>query len=203
MATATTPLRWPEDWARTAPRDRGASRYQELNFAKSRSELIRELKLMGATGVVISSNLPLTNEGLPSGTAPEPDDPGIAVYWTDKAGSRVLACDRWFFTSENIRAILMAVKALRQLERCGASQILSRAYEAFAALPPSTSETELPPKTWREVLGVGEFATLDEVKKAYRRLAMKQHPDRGGDIGKWNELDGAYKTALKTFGEDA
>lgn len=202
MASTTISLRWPEDWARTAPKDRRASRYQELNFAKSRRELIRELKLMGATGVVISSNLPLTNDGLPSGTAPEPEDPGIAVYWTDSAGSRVLACDRWFFTAENIRAILMAVKALRQLERCGASQILSRAYEAFAALPPSTSEIELPPKTWRDVLGVGDGVSRDEMLKAYRKLALKRHPDHGGTAAQWQELQNAYREALLTFGDD-
>lgn len=45
-----------------------------------------------------------------------------------------------------------------------------------------------------QTLGVGRNATQEEIKKAYRSLAMKHHPDRGGDTAKFKEIQEAYAT---------
>lgn len=45
-----------------------------------------------------------------------------------------------------------------------------------------------------ETLGVPKGASEEEIKKAYRRLAAKHHPDRGGDTAKFQEIQGAYET---------
>jgi curved DNA-binding protein len=45
-----------------------------------------------------------------------------------------------------------------------------------------------------DVLGVSKTATADEIKKAYRRLASKHHPDKGGDTAKFQEIQTAYDT---------
>ena len=48
-----------------------------------------------------------------------------------------------------------------------------------------------------EVLGVADKAPLEEVRGAFRRLAMQHHPDRGGDVEKFRELQAAYDACLK------
>lgn len=43
-----------------------------------------------------------------------------------------------------------------------------------------------------EVLGVPKTASQDDLKKAYRKAAFKNHPDKGGDPEKFKELSQAY-----------
>lgn len=43
------------------------------------------------------------------------------------------------------------------------------------------------------ILGVDRTATADEIKKAFRKLAMKHHPDAGGDESRFKEINEAYE----------
>ncbi|KLL04746.1 MAG: DnaJ-like protein [Mycoplasmataceae bacterium RV_VA103A] len=45
----------------------------------------------------------------------------------------------------------------------------------------------------RRILGVSENATPEEIKKAYRKLALQHHPDKGGDAEKFKEIANAYE----------
>lgn len=47
-------------------------------------------------------------------------------------------------------------------------------------------------KNYYEILGVSESASQDEIKKAYRKLASKHHPDKGGDTATFQEIQEAY-----------
>lgn len=48
-------------------------------------------------------------------------------------------------------------------------------------------------RDYYEVLGVSKDASADEIKKAFRRLAVQHHPDKeGGDEAKFKEINEAY-----------
>jgi len=49
-------------------------------------------------------------------------------------------------------------------------------------------------KDYFNTLGVAPDASDEDIKKAYKRLAMKHHPDRGGDQVKFQEIQEAYST---------
>ena len=50
-----------------------------------------------------------------------------------------------------------------------------------------------PKKNYYEVLWVGESASTDEIKKAFRKLAIKHHPDRWWSKEKFQEINEAYQ----------
>jgi preprotein translocase subunit Sec63 len=56
---------------------------------------------------------------------------------------------------------------------------------------------ELSDREAREILGVHEGATKDEVKAAYKRLILKNHPDHGGSQYIAEKLNKAKDVLLK------
>lgn len=197
----TYPLAWPLGWKRTPIAQRGISDYR-VDFTKARDDLARELGLLchRTIDVVISSNVPTRRDGLPYANQREPEDPGVAAYWVDRKGTqRVIACDAWRHVRENLRAVGLAVSAFRMIERTKASEILDRTFQGFAALPAAGRI-----RPWWEVLGLDPTMRqlhgpegLQVIEAKYRRLALEQHPDRGGSNDAMAELNGAISEARK------
>ncbi|KAL6981299.1 Chaperone protein dnaJ A6 [Sarracenia purpurea var. burkii] len=76
----------------------------------------------------------------------------------------------------------------------------------FGRVPKRSDNTK-----YYDILGVSKGACQDELKKAYRKAAIKSHPDKGGDPEKFKELSQAYEVLsdpekreiYDQYGEDA
>ncbi len=189
------PLSWPEGWPRTLASQRSTSRFR-TRYADAYDNLVRQLTLMGATQVVISSNAPLRRDGRPYTEAMEDDiaDPGVAVYFRVGRDDRAMARDGHPTPAENLHAIGHVIEALRSIERHGGSFMMRRAFSGFAALPAPAS------RPWHEVLGVSPTASTAEIREAHRTLIARHHPDNGGSVDVAAEINAARDAALKERG---
>ncbi len=198
------PLQWPKWIPRTLVGLRTQSKFGRTAVYQAACDVLHELDLLGTGNVVITSELPTRNDGIPySDGRAKNGDVGIAI-WFDLAGNEtVFACDRWLTAGENLRAIALSVGAMRGLERWGMPDVVRRAVAGFAALPPGSSGTvDAGPivRPWREVLGgewppLDRFETLAIAKSRHRRAIEVAHPDRGGDATIAAELNVAIAEA--------
>ena len=47
------------------------------------------------------------------------------------------------------------------------------------------------------ILGISSSSSIDDIKRAYRKQAMKHHPDRGGDASLFSKINDAYNQLTK------
>ena len=53
-------------------------------------------------------------------------------------------------------------------------------------------------KNYYDILGVSEDASNEQIKRAFKDIAKKEHPDRGGDEARFKEANEAYDTLKST-----
>lgn len=187
------PLEWPVGRPRTTSRKK--SDFSDLAFAKCRDDLLAELRRFGARQVVLSTSVPLRRDGLPYSNLGQPDDPGVAVYFTIGTGKPryyAIACDQYRKVEDNMRALVHTIAAMRTIDRHGGSQLLEQAMSGFTALPPADQ-----PKPWRSVLGVSLQASWAVVRERHRELVLRHHPYRGGSAERMAEINRAFEDAEK------
>jgi hypothetical protein len=150
-----------------------------------------ELRRLGATEIVVSSNVAVKADGLLYADSRRLDDPGIAVYFKFKKKPRVMARDGFVSVAGNLRSLELAIDGLRQLERHGGSLMLERAFDGFLALPPPDWK-----KPWREVFGI-KADWHGDIEALYHQKARERHPDAGGSNTLMAELNVAYEEACR------
>lgn len=191
------PLHWPGVWERNQePRRSRFSPY--LTIAEARDEVYRELDLMGATDIVISSNAELLKSGEIASRQRYMQDTGVAVYFS-LAGQKVIPCDEWERIQDNLHAIALTVGALRGLERWGTKKIVSAAFEGFAALPPIAGGID--PLAYFGLAQIHRTKiTPDMLNAAFRERAKTAHPDAGGSDEAFRELQQMFEAARVRLG---
>ncbi|WP_107668924.1 J domain-containing protein [Cyanothece sp. BG0011] len=157
--------------------------------------MLKELSRFKATNVIISSNVPLRQDGLPYASFSEPSDPGVVVSFRAFKKDYIFSCDCWTKVKDNLRAIGKHIEALRGIERWGVSSI-EEIFEPFLLPTSSPTYHSNSEPFWWEILEVSPDATIEEIKTAYRNLSRKYHPDTGGDRFQWDRLQLAYQNAL-------
>lgn len=187
--TTAYPLAWPAHKPRTAYPS--ASSFGARSVETARAIMQHELKLLGATGLILSTNIRLRNDGLPYSTQTPPQDKGVAIYFKWNGQDMCFSCDRWNKIQDNIYAIAMTIEALRGIKRWGSGDMLKQAFSGFVALPAPAAA-----RTPEDVLGVRQGATHDEIEAAFRKKAFEAHPDHGGTTEAMDELKQARRRLL-------
>lgn len=136
--TEAYPLQWPVGRARATKKKPDPFKVPE---GKVRQDLLRELNLMRVDRYVISSNLMIRNDGLPYANQRQPEDSGVALYFTRKGKEICISCDQYYTVNANLRAISKTIEAIRGMERWGTEEMVDRAFTGFAALPESVIVT--------------------------------------------------------------
>lgn len=189
------PLSWPPTRPRTEPYRRTWSKFK-TNFGKARDRCLGEIRTLGGRQAIISTNLPLRLDGIPYAAQKQPQDSGVAVYFTYKKRQMCFACDRWAKVEDNMHAISLTIGALRGVARWGTGDMMEAAFTGFSALP---APGDVVPRGWMQVLEIGHDATLEKAQENYRRLSMVRHPDRGGTEDAMSELNWAWAQAQESL----
>ena len=187
--TNQSPLNWPAGWPRT--QNPGRPKFESKSIDYEARDIVRELRLMHATNIIINSNMQYRNDGLPY-TRQNVSDTGVAVYFKLNGDDQCIPCDKWIRLEDNLRAVAKTINAMRGIERWGAKEMVNAAFRGFKALPQSIV-TAPPHRPWNVVLGVNSDTDAPTVKQAYRSAQALTHPDAGGSAAAFQEVQQAYK----------
>ncbi len=194
--TESYPLKWPIGRPRTISYLRKDARF-DTTMGRARDELIKELKHLGATNVVISSNVATYKRGgqdiMYADQSAAKEDPGVAVYYLWKGESYSLACDRWKTVMDNLQALNKTVNAIRGINRWGTGEMMKAAFAGFKELP----EPEKRDRDCWTVLGIQRTKDVSLINFTYRGLAKMRHPDTGGTVEAFKELNKAKEEAIR------
>ncbi len=126
--------------------------------------------------------------------------PHSRVRWAVRAAFAVYgpSAQEWL-SDEPQRVVEELLRRVEELERRGAGGRQQRRKGTrtgnFSGAAGSSGTAD-PRQRALELLGLEAGASVQAIKRAYRRLAKEHHPDLGGDVERFHRLDAAYRLLI-------
>ena len=170
------------------------------SFASSQSStmatLRRELAQLGAKDVLLQIAVPREQfrlDGFPRATA-KPEHPGLILTMESQYGPLSYPCDTFTTWQDNLRAIALALEALRKVDRYGVTK-RGEQYRGFLAIEgarpmPAGFATAQGAAEWLNE-HYGEPGTVFTFGELLRRAQRATHPDRGGSDADFHRVSEA------------
>lgn len=187
--------RWPVTPTDGRNRKRGPFR---AGYRDTIELLDRELRHLGGKQIVIQAYLQprdIRNDGMIRADA-RPSDPGIILSFESKHGPLSYPCDTFTDWQDNLRAIALAIEALRTVDRYGVTK-RGEQYKGWTQLPPPNGDhwTQAQAIEFMRAF-VGRQLDGEGIDAWLRRAEFKSHPDHGGNPEDFKKVQQARKLIL-------
>lgn len=146
------------------------------------------VRMMGGTALIVSTNVKLRMDGLPYSGQAQPSDSGAAVYFEFRKRPIAFACDKFERVECNLYSIGKTIEATRAIERWG-SATMEQSFRGFMAIAEKAGGSDP-----YAVLTLQPGCSEEDLQAAYRTAAKRWHPDvpETGSYEKWQEIQEAY-----------
>ncbi len=180
-------LKWPMEHTKRRTRSRFGA-----NWSTTTELLERELRFLRGQNIVLQMAVgeqEIRNDGWIRASA-RPTHPGVLLTFDSKFGPLTYPCDNFTDWKANVRAIALALEALRKVDRYGVTK-RGEQYTGWKALPSKVDGG--PHAVLAQWSGFSEREVRNDPKAAYRAAAKEAHPDRGGSGEAFSEVGDAAR----------
>lgn len=192
-----------EQWPCAFTKNRKRSPFRS-GWGDTMQLLKSELGHLKASAIVLLMALrpqEIRNDGRPRADA-KPAHPGVILSFTTPKGPMQFPCDKFNHWADNVRAIALALEALRKVDRYGITKS-GEQYKGWQALP-APGESSVISNRVDALAFIAKVTSIflpvdsqpDVVSYAVREAEKKTHPDRGGDSDEFKKVQQARKVLL-------